>query len=336
MRSILRHQQVWRRHLRPGTCLARYGGTAPGSVALAAAAGPRSHAYSTVNNPDAPATVNNPDAPATVNNPDTPTTVSNPDTPTTVNYPDAPTTEHHDRASYLAYAERSGLNRRSTTYIGTEYEYTVAEALGAFQFALKRVGGRSDKGIDLLGTWRVPCSYSAHYHPAAAADAAPVPSKTLRVLVQCKATSSAATRVGPQNVRELASVFHAAPPGWRAGVLLAVLATPQLATPGIRDAMARSRWPIGYVSCSRAGRVGQFIWNQAADLGGLQGLGLTRRFSDDPAAQSLVLTWKGKLFVLRDPPDPAAAADPPQGGPAGTRAEPAKEEAEKREGERDA
>ncbi|OTB09849.1 hypothetical protein K445DRAFT_323586 [Daldinia sp. EC12] len=203
-------------------------------------------------------------------------------------YPEAINTEHYDLASYAAYAARTGLDVQSKTYIGTQYEYAVAHSLGAFGFDLKRVGGRSDCGIDLLGTWRVPSS--------------PSPDYALRVLVQCKASGpQSATKIGPHHVRELEGAFAGAPPGWRTGPgLLAFLVSQRPATPGVRDALASSRWPMGYFMYSQSGGLQQMLWNSRAEEEGLEGMGVSIGYSDSSAKETekrLVLTWKGKPYV---------------------------------------
>ncbi|OTA97285.1 hypothetical protein M434DRAFT_44101, partial [Hypoxylon sp. CO27-5] len=199
-------------------------------------------------------------------------------------YPDAPgsSSEHHDLASYAAYAARTGLDLTSKTYLGTRYEYAVAAALSTLGFTLRRVGGRDDCGIDLLGTWAVP-SHSPSSTPNA--------SKTnpLRVLAQCKASASQSTRIGPQHVRELEGAFAGAPPGWRSSSsssssgssIVGFLVAQKPATKGVRDALARSRWPMGYVSCTEDGKLEQMLWNRRAEEEGLEGLGVGVRFCED-------------------------------------------------------
>lgn len=157
----------------------------------------------------------------------------------TLHYPQPPTTAHSDLESYLAYAARTGLSAKSTTYVGTRYEYTVAAALRRLGFSLRRIGGRDDGGIDLLGTWTVPAASTASPEelsgppPHLATPAAAVVQDgeiredagsssgntktaaaciTLRIILQCKAYT---TKAGPQHVRELEGAFVAAPPGWR-------------------------------------------------------------------------------------------------------------------------
>ncbi|KAI1412178.1 hypothetical protein F5Y13DRAFT_163819 [Hypoxylon sp. FL1857] len=221
-------------------------------------------------------------------------------------YPEAPgnsSNEHHDLASYAAYAARTGLDPTSKTYMGTRYEYAVAAALATLGFTLRRVGGRDDCGIDLLGTWAVPSA------PA---------STPLRILVQCKASASQSTRIGPQHVRELEGAFAGAPPGWRSSnssggssgsSIVAFLVAQRPATKGMRDALGRSRWPMGFVSCTEDGRLEQMLWNGRAEEEGLEGLGVGVRFCEDGEGRSeqrLVLTWKGKPCVL----DPPSAGEP--------------------------
>ncbi|KAK9771315.1 putative Restriction endonuclease type IV Mrr domain-containing protein [Seiridium cardinale] len=193
-------------------------------------------------------------------------------------FPDPPSKEHCDVPSYTAYAERVGLDTSSTTYVGTHYEYTVAATLEKFGFHLRRVGGAGDYGIDLLGTWSVPST--------------PTP---LRVLLQCKASSiTSKARIGPATIRELEGAFVGAPPGWRRSNVVGLLVTQRTATKGVRESLSRSRWPMGFVSCSSDGIVQQMIWNAKAEEEGLAGLGVGVRLSETGSTQELVLTWKGQ------------------------------------------
>ncbi|CAK7201258.1 hypothetical protein SEUCBS139899_003961 [Sporothrix eucalyptigena] len=212
-------------------------------------------------------------------------------------YPDQPrSVKHNDLPSFLRYAERAGLDTGSTTYVGTHYEYSIAKHLVPVGFFLRRVGGASDRGIDLLGTWTLP-------HPAPSME-------PLRVILQCKA--GAGQRIGPNLVRELEGAFIGAPVGWRTRVglgnsdgndeasptVIGVLVTEKPATKGIRDALARSRWPLLYIYCPSAGHVQQMLWNQQAEKTcGLAGLGVTLRHATDEAEGAythVVLTWQGR------------------------------------------
>ncbi|KAI0161675.1 hypothetical protein GGR52DRAFT_133801 [Hypoxylon sp. FL1284] len=225
-------------------------------------------------------------------------------------FPDAPGSSddqpqhHHDLASHAAYAARAGLDVTSKTFVGTRYEYVAAAALARLGFAVRRVGGRADRGIDLLGEWRVPSSSSS-------------PRPPLRVLLQCKATAPASasgtgTRVGPHLVRELEGAFAGAPAGWRSTgdvTVLGVLVAQRPATRGVRDALARGRWPMAYVACSATGRLEQMLWNErAARDAGLEGLGAVLQFADADAAPGasngpqLVLTWHGRPVSVDEPP----------------------------------
>ncbi|KAI1430242.1 hypothetical protein F5Y12DRAFT_12702 [Xylaria sp. FL1777] len=220
----------------------------------------------------------------------------------TLRYPDAPSKDqHHDLASYIAYAERTGLDVESNVFVGTQYEYSIASALRPLGFALRRIGGQSDKGIDLLGTWSVP---SAPKH------------LPLRVLLQCKVSSTKTTRIGPQYIRELEGAYLGAPPGWRGSGVVGLLVAQRPATKGVRDALAHSRWPLGYVSCSKDGVLEQMLWNRRAEEEGLEGMGVAARLSDEDRhgnAQRLVLTWKGRPYLPLDTPPEAGPddAEPP-------------------------
>lgn len=198
-------------------------------------------------------------------------------------YPDASTSNHHDLSSFLAYADRTGLDKRSTVYVGTHYEYSVATSLSRYGFYLKRVGGAGDFGTDLLGTWTLS--------PPAS------PARHLRVLMQCKAGS--AQKTGPQHIRELEGALAAAPPGWRGEGVLALLVSQKPATKGVRDAVGRSRWPMGFVACSKDGAVQQMLWNRGAEDGGLQGVSVAARHADgDDGPPELVLQLDGKVLPM--------------------------------------
>ncbi|CAG9936975.1 unnamed protein product [Clonostachys rosea f. rosea IK726] len=99
-------------------------------------------------------------------------------------YPENRTaSQHRDLPTFLAYAKRTGLDEKSTVFVGTHYEYTIAGTLSRYGFSLQRVGGASDCGVDLLGTWTPPKTR-----------------RVMKTLVQCKA---GAQRAGPNLMREL-------------------------------------------------------------------------------------------------------------------------------------
>ncbi|KAL2021970.1 hypothetical protein VTK56DRAFT_6389 [Thermocarpiscus australiensis] len=219
---------------------------------------------------------------------DTPTPTPNP----TLIYPPAPSPHHSDLPSFLAYAARTDLDRASTVYVGTHFEYTACRALARYGFSLRRVGGASDCGIDLLGTWSIIPPVPT---PSVTDSRLPPP---LRVLAQCKAVQ----RPSPHLIRELEGAFVGAPAGWRAARgVLGVLVTERAATRGIREALGRSRWPMGFVACSREGRVEQVLWNRRAEEEGLEGLGVATRYVDGGGGQAgkeLVLTWRGVVLPI--------------------------------------
>ncbi|KAK4033310.1 hypothetical protein C8A01DRAFT_19723 [Parachaetomium inaequale] len=196
-------------------------------------------------------------------------------------YPSAPSPHHTTLPTFLAHAARTNLDPSSTVYVGTHFEYTTLHALARYNLHLQRVGGVSDYGIDLLGTWTLPSLNTP-----------------LKVLAQCKAVQ----RPGPHLVRELEGAFVGAPAGWRgtSGVV-GILVAERSATKGIREALARSRWPMGFVACSREGVVEQFLWNRRAEEEGLEGVGVGMRYAGgrggdggDGGGKELVLTWRGR------------------------------------------
>lgn len=206
----------------------------------------------------------------------------------TLHYPEPPTANHNDLTSFLKYVERSGLDPKTTLYVGTHYEYTIAQVLSRFGFYLRRVGGHSDYGIDLLGTWTVPSS-----------------SKPLKVLVQCKAIARKST---PNLVRELEGAFVGAPVGWKGHGVLGIFVTEKTATKGVRDSLGRSRWPMVFISCTREGWVQQMLWNQRAEEEGLEGLGVGMRHVGPDGEPQLLLTWKGQHLTVEDGPDVSESA----------------------------
>lgn len=183
---------------------------------------------------------------------------------------------HHDLESFLAYATSTALDPASTVYRGTHFEYLVSKSLSPLGFRLTRVGGSSDLGTDLIGHWILP--------------SLPAP---LPALIQCKATTPASVMM-----RELEGTMTSAPVGWKGESTIGLLAANKAATKGVRDAMARSSLPLGFLYITAdGGLVKQFIWNQAAvDKCGLEGVGVGLRHPD----ASVVLTIQGE--PLPDPP----------------------------------
>lgn len=187
--------------------------------------------------------------------------------------------QHADLPSFLEYAQRVGLDETSPTFTGTRYEYLVAARLARYGFSLTRVGGASDFGIDLLGEWTIPTTC-----------------QTIRVLIQCKAGTRG--KGGPLFIRELEGSFIGAPPGWRGPGVLGLLVAERRATKGVRDALGRSRLPMGYFCCEgRDGEVRQMLWNQRAAEEGLEGVDVAvRRGGED----EVVLVKGGEPLPLLD------------------------------------
>ncbi|PYH87378.1 hypothetical protein BO71DRAFT_472827 [Aspergillus ellipticus CBS 707.79] len=200
-------------------------------------------------------------------------------------------TTHHSLPSFLAHAARTALPPTTTTYIGTHYEYTIQSALRRNALLLHRTGGRSDAGTDLLGTWHLP----AHEHP-------------LRVLVQCKALKN---KLGPNLVRELEGTFARAPVGWRGGGVVGLLVSTREATRGVREALARSAFPVVWLMVEAGGVVRQALWNGRVEELGVQGLGVEVVYpsytSDEGEGGEegsehggVRLTWEGRELPCMD------------------------------------
>lgn len=198
--------------------------------------------------------------------------------------PSTPSQQHHDDlASFLAHAQRTSLPPTNTVYQGTHYEYTVQQALRRLAFSLYRVGGRDDAGVDLVGTWHLP----GREHP-------------LRVFIQCKALSRKAS---PNLVRELEGSFGFRVAGWQRGGVgvgiekVGVLVSSREATKGVRDAMARSRYPVVWMMVRRDGIVQQVLWNRVVEGLGVGRLEALVRYMPDAGGAStreIVLTWDGE------------------------------------------
>lgn len=133
-----------------------------------------------------------------------------------------------------------------------------------------------------MGTWHLP----KHEHP-------------LRVFVQCKALK---TKLGPNLVRELEGSFNLRPSpvdngGGGGGGKLGVLVGTREATKGVRNAMARSLYPVMWMMVEKEnGTLLQALWNARGEEMGLGGLGVEVQFSSELSSttKSIALTWDGE------------------------------------------
>lgn len=192
----------------------------------------------------------------------------------------SPPSQHHDNLpQFLAYATRICLPETSTVYVGTHYEYTVLQSLRRYALALHRIGGRDDAGIDLAGTWHLP------EHEL---------ERAVRVLVQCKALKA---KLGPNLVRELEGALRQAPVGWRTGQTVGMLISPREATKGVRDALARSSFPLFWMMVERDGTLRQALWNARVEELGLGALGIETRYSTAADVDSGVLASEPRKEV---------------------------------------
>ncbi|KAM7196385.1 Protein of unknown function (DUF2034) domain containing protein [Naviculisporaceae sp. PSN 640] len=217
---------------------------------------------------------------------------TNTSTPKSLEYPSSKSAFHNDLPSFLQYASRVGLSQTSTVFVGTHFEYTVASTLSLYGFNLRRIGGASDAGVDLLGTWTIPSVSTT----TSSSQPQPQPQPPLRVIIQCKVTPNPR----PSLIRELEGAFIGAPSGWRMnsssseGGVLGFLILDKPATRGIREALGRSRWPMGFIYCSKEGIVEQFLWNERAVSQGLEGMGVVKRYAS--GGQQVALTNRGKML----------------------------------------
>jgi hypothetical protein len=200
---------------------------------------------------------------------------------------DAP---HNSLASFLSYADRTGLSKKSTVYNGTYYEYLCQKSLKSLGFKLHRTGGRNDLGIDLLGQLQLP----SQDHP-------------LQCIVQCKALNK---RLSPSLVRELEGSFSGAPSLWAGDNVVGVLCSPKPATKGVREAIQKSgraaMWIMVEGAGASEGRIVQAVWNQKmADMGAEGvGVGVVHRAVGSEGGvmqQEVRLTWKGQIWAAPKP-----------------------------------
>ncbi|CAG8892318.1 unnamed protein product [Penicillium egyptiacum] len=195
--------------------------------------------------------------------------------------PSPPAQHHNDLTTFLSYAEHISLPVTSTVHVGTHYEYTVLQTLRRYALSLSRIGGRDDAGIDLVGTWHLPERERE---------------RALPVLVQCK---SLKTKLGPNVVRELEGTFRQAPVGWRTRETVGILVSPREATKGVRDTLARSTYPLFWMTIERDGTLKQALWNARAEVLGVGPLGVEMRYGTTEDAESgsvtkeMILTWDG-------------------------------------------
>ncbi|KAL4754622.1 hypothetical protein BDW72DRAFT_213454 [Aspergillus terricola var. indicus] len=204
--------------------------------------------------------------------------------------PPRPSTSlHNDLPSFLSYAKRNGLPEKSTTYQGTLYEYIVQAHLRNSAFDLHRVGGKSDLGIDLIGTWHVGPN--------------PIVDPPVRVIVQCKALKS---KIGPHVVRELEGVtarHFAVALARGSGGGVGILVGPRETSKGVREALGRSAIPLICMMVEREGRVRQVLWNERVEGLGLGGLGVEILYPNRGEKERDVearLTWEGNEVQTMD------------------------------------
>ena len=116
----------------------------------------------------------------------------------------------------------------------------------------------------------------------------------MKVLLQCKAFT---TKIGPRFIRELEGSFVGAPAHWHGNGVMGFLVAPSEATKGMRDALVKSKLPLGFMQVTREGRVLQMVWNQQANLWGLEGYGVTMKYGKTKDEQEVVMTQDGTTIM---------------------------------------
>ncbi|KAG6379858.1 hypothetical protein JVT61DRAFT_10418 [Boletus reticuloceps] len=99
-------------------------------------------------------------------------------------------------------------SKLSAVHRGTAFEQRSLQLLQThFSMSLRRVGGKSDGGIDLIGWWWLPFATDSDpiHRPGALPDSNGLLRRRIRVLAQCKAEKKKFT---PKYVREMEGVWH--------------------------------------------------------------------------------------------------------------------------------
>ncbi|KAL6245433.1 hypothetical protein RBB50_007432 [Rhinocladiella similis] len=183
--------------------------------------------------------------------------------------PSDPSTPHSTLPTFLAHAARTGLSPSSTVYTGTVYEYLTLSTLRAYGFHLHRVGGRGDRGVDLIGHWHVPLlspTTGAWKEHTASDGNMVIDTETFRVLVQCKRLVGKHAKIGPNLIRELdgavrgarlaplfESILARGPEGGTDGTTkvntptIGILVGTRPATKGVIESMRRSNRALGWI-----------------------------------------------------------------------------------------
>lgn len=88
--------------------------------------------------------------------------------------------------------------------------------------------------------------------------------------------------------------------------MVGMLVSPREATKGVREALGRSGLPLAWVLVGLEGQVRQCLWNQRAGEVGLDGVGVTVRYTPkekrdvngdgENVERDLALTWKGEVM----------------------------------------
>lgn len=102
------------------------------------------------------------------------------------------------------------VSKLSTVHRGVAFEQRSLQLLQThLSMTLRRIGGRSDGGIDLVGWWWLPFATDPHstHRPGALQDPNGLLRRRLRVLAQCKAHKK---KFSPKYLREMEGVWHLA------------------------------------------------------------------------------------------------------------------------------
>lgn len=192
------------------------------------------------------------------------------------------------RRSLFRRIQTSTAPKPSTVAVGNYYEQLSLATLQRLAFELVRVGGRDDRGIDLLGHWKPPSTLQLESDvvncndPQKSGSITVTDDLTLRrsppnrqardklatsipAVVQCKAHASPPQ---PSWVRALEGSFAGAPSEWQGHDAIGVLVARGKATGGVRQSLLAANRGLMWVQLLQTdgeAQIGQILWNAHID-----------------------------------------------------------------------
>lgn len=164
-----------------------------------------------------------------------------------------------------------GKDQTSNTFRGTLFEWQTKEALQAnFGMRLRHVGGRSDRGVDLRGSWPLRDLKAIRRDTQQIAS---LPDISPTILAQCKNVKSGCT---PDHVRALIGTIMAHNDSTKDTIGIMAIAGDKNFTKDVISQFMASPVPLSLAKIDGI-RLQSIMFNHAADTV-LQGLTITTHF----------------------------------------------------------